>query len=33
MQNTARFIEQTPQRDDESTEDIPEGETADVVTN
>ena len=32
MQNTQRFIEQTRHSDDESTDDIPEGETADVVT-
>jgi hypothetical protein len=29
-QNTERFIEQTPHREDESTDDIPEGETAEV---
>jgi hypothetical protein len=31
-QNTQRFIEQTPHIDDESTDDIPEGERADIVT-
>jgi DNA replication initiation complex subunit (GINS family) len=31
-QNTQRFIEHVPRRKDESTDDIPEGETADVVT-
>ena len=32
MKNTQRFIEQTLHKDDESTDDIPEGERADVVT-